>query len=90
MDLDYIDYLANLSKFKLNGVEKQWIHKYITEAISSAEILDEIDIDSKIKDSTSEKVATLRKDEVKEFSNVERFFENAPSRENNYFKIDSK
>ena len=81
-------HIANLSDLKIKDDEiEKYIHN-LEDILNFTEVLDKVNIDNCDEAIGANKdVNVFRKDEVKEFEDIEALMQNAPDKERGMFKI---
>ena len=81
-------HIANLSDLKIKNDEiEKYIHN-LEDILNFTEVLDKVNIDNCDEAIGANKdVNVFRKDEVKEFEDIEALMQNAPDKERGMFKI---
>lgn len=83
---EIIDYIADLSKIKLNAAEKQRQKDTIQSVIGFMEVLNLLDT-NKVEYKNSSPTNIFRQDCIGKSYKVEDILTNAPECQNNYYKV---
>ncbi len=88
MDKRTVEHLAKLSRLRFSETELQSFTKQLDEIFEYAKSLQEVNTDHIEPSAHAVPLQNVFKDdEVKNYPNIEKLFENAPEKEENSFKV---